>query len=120
MSHQFKNFSSLVNPELLEEIESLNLPLIQKHHVRLLIHCLQVFREISEQNENISLSNKDLKLWCELESSQFLDRGFSDLLFEQMCSAKKKLEDFSNEVNKDLLDLNVYDLAELTKVIPKE
>ena len=116
MSDHFNQLSNSINEKILQEIESLNLPLLQKHHVRLLLHCVQVFKGIAVQKDNNHLiTDQDLRLWCELESSKFEDKAFSDLLFEQMSLARNKLEVFSNEINKNLLDLNISDLAQLTK-----
>ena len=115
MSDHFNQLSNSINEKILQEIEGLNLPPLQKHHVRLLLHCLQVFRDIAVQNNNPLITDQDLRLWCQLESSKFEDKAFSDLLFEQMSLARNKLEFFSNEINKNLLDLNISDLAQLTK-----
>ena len=116
MSDHFNQLSNSINEKILQEIESLNLPLLQKHHLRILLHCVQVFRDIAVQkNNNPLITDQDLRLWCELESSKFEDKAFSDLLFEQMSLARNKLEFFSNEINKNLLDLNISDLAQLTK-----
>lgn len=115
MSEQIKKLSNFITEELLHEIDSLNLSPIEKHHVRLLLHCLQVFTAINLQKNNSSLTDEDLWSWSEKQSSKFEDKAFSELLYKQMCSARNKLEEFSKTINKDLLDLNLDDIVFLTQ-----
>ena len=111
MSEQIKKLSNFITEELLHELDSFNLSPIEKHHVRLLLHCLQVFKAINLQKNNSSLTDEDLWSWSEKQSSKFEDRAFSELLYKQMCSARNKLEEFSKTINKDLLDLNLDDIV---------
>ena len=115
MSEEIKKLSNFITEDLLHELDSLNLSPIEKHHVRLLLHCLQVFTAIKLQNNNSSLTNQDLWSWSEIQSSKFEDKVFSELLYKQMCSARNKLEQFSKTINKDLLDLNLDDIVLLTQ-----
>ena len=113
MSNQFNSFESPIKKEVVEEIEKLNLSTIQKLHLKLLAHCLEVFRNMSS-NVDISFPNESLlKKWCEHEAKKFDDESFSLLLFEQMNSAAEKLKVYSKKVNKNPLNLNIDDLIDL-------
>ena len=114
MSEQFDNLDTSLNEAILQEIECLDLPFTQKHHIRLLAHCLQVFKELVSTNEYSFPSDEELKIWCNLNASQFEDKAFAELLFSQMSAAKRKLLIFSNQIQKNIVDLEVSDLVLLT------
>tara|TARA_Y100001968_G_scaffold324999_1_gene365488 strand:+ start:1975 stop:2334 length:360 start_codon:yes stop_codon:yes gene_type:complete len=113
MSDQLENISSPIKKEVAQKIQELDLPLIQKHHVRLLIHCLEVFKNIASTNE-IAFPNDILLMeWCELEAKKINDNEFRNLLFDQMNAAAQKLESHSKKIGKNILDFNLDDLVNL-------
>jgi len=114
MSEQFNSFISPVKKEVVEKIERLDISTLQKLHLKLLSHCLEVFKDISLKADNEFPSEILLKRWCENEAKKLKDESFSILLFEQMNSAATKLVNYSNKVGKDALDLNLDDLITLT------
>ena len=65
MSNQTNSFSNPLSDEIIKTIDQLNLPIIQKQHVRLLAHCLAILKQIA--NDEMSLFKEDelLKEWCE-------------------------------------------------------
>ena len=101
MSNQTNWLSSPLSDEVVKNIDQLNLSIIQKHHIRLLAHCLEVFKEIS--NEDLCVFEEDelLREWCEKQSRKFNDKNFNQLFYEQMSSAAKKLNDFSKSIEKN-------------------
>ena len=113
MSDQLENYSSPIKEEIAQEIQELDLPLIQKHHVRLLIHCLEIFKSIALTNDGLFPNDKLLKNWCEIEAKKINDITFRDLLFDQMTAAAKKLENHSKKISKNKLDFNLDDLVNL-------
>ena len=114
MSEQVNNISSPLDKAIIQEIEELDLDLFQKHHVRLLVHCLEIFRQISLENK-VDYPNEDLiRKWSELHSKNFNDDNFSSLLLQQMIIALKKLDDYSKKIGKKLLDLDLKDLIFMT------
>ena len=109
MSNQLNPYSNNLDIETIQTIDQLNLPIIQKHHIRLLAHCLEIFKEISK--DDISLFNDDiLREWCEKQSQKFNDNNFSELFYKQMSSAAEKLNVFSQRQGKILKDLELEDL----------
>ena len=118
MSYQSNSFHSPLSDEIIKNIDQLNLPILQKQHIRLLAHCLAIFKEIG--NEDISLLEEDalLKNWCEKQSQRFNDKNFNQLFYEQMSSAAKKLNSFSQSIEKDLNELDLEDLIILVKQNP--
>ena len=115
MSNQSNSFSNPLNKKIIQSIDQLNLSIIQKHHVRLLAHCLEIFKQIAK--DEISLFEEDdlLREWCEKQSQQFNDKNFNQLFYEQMSSAAKKLNSFSQSIEKKFKDLNLEDLIILVE-----
>ena len=114
MSDQFNSFVSPVNKEVVEQIERLDLSTLQKLHLKLLSHCLEVFKDISLKAD-IKFPNEILlKRWCENEAKKLKDESFSLLLFEQMNSAANKLKNYAESSGQQVLDLSLDDLISLT------
>ena len=47
MSNHLDPISNTLNLETIQEIDDLDLPIIQKHHLRILAHCLQILKIIN-------------------------------------------------------------------------
>ena len=115
MSHQTNFFSSPLKDEIVKKIDQLDLPTMQKHHVRLLAHCLEIFKEIAKDDMTLFQEDELLREWCLKQSQKFNDKNFNQLFFEQMSSAAKKLNSFSLSVDKSFKQLNLEDLITLVK-----
>jgi hypothetical protein len=115
MSNNLDPLSNPLNKQTIQEIDNLDLPIMQKHHLRILAHCLQILKIINADN-NFEHQNKDLlREWCDNQSKKFNDKKFSDIFYEQLESTSKKLNTFSKEIGKDIYDLEVDDLVLLVK-----
>ena len=110
MSDQTNSFSSPLSNEIVKSIDQLDLSIIEKHHVRLLAHCLEIFKEIAKDDTSLFQENDLLREWCEEQSLKFNDNEFNNLLYEQMSSAAKKLNSFSQSINKNFKELDLEDL----------
>ena len=114
MSNHFDPLSNPLNIEFIQEIDNLDLPIMQKHHLRILAHCLQILKSINEysceyQNKNF------LREWCNNQSKKFNDKKFSDLFYNQLESTSKKLSTFSKKIGKSIEDLEIDDLVLLVE-----
>ena len=115
MSNQSNSFSNPLSDEIISNINQLNLPIIQKHHVRLLAHCLEIFKEISK-NETLTFNEDELlRDWCAKQSQKFNDKNFNELFYQQMSSAAKKLNSFSRAIKKNFKELDLEDLINLVE-----
>ena len=114
MSEQFNSFTSPIKKEAVEQIEQLNLSTLQKLHLKLLSHCLEVFRVISSQSKVEFPTEKLLRDWCLKESQKLNDKDFSTLLYEQMDAAGQKILNYSQKSGKRPLELTLEDLIKLT------
>ena len=115
MSNPLDPLPSLLNTQTIKEIDNLDLPIMQKHHVRILAHCLQILK-ITTANNSFEYQNKNsLKEWCDNQSKKFDDKKFSDLFYEQLDSTSKKLSTFSKKIGKSIEDLEIDDLVLLVE-----
>ena len=115
MSNQTDPFFNPLNMQSIQAIDSLDLPTMQKHHVRILAHCLQILKTITADNIYESSFKNQLREWCENQSKQFDDKKFSELFYKQLESTAKKLNTFSQKIGKNIKDLDIEDLVLLVE-----
>jgi len=115
MSNNFDPLSNPLNIQTFKEIDNLNLPIMQKHHVRILAHCLQILKIINEDDKSELCDKNSLREWCDNQSRIFDDKKFSDLFYAQLDSAAKKLNTFSQRIGKNIDDLEIDDLVLLVE-----
>ena len=116
MSDQFNSFMSPVKKEVVDQIDRMDLSTLQKLHLKLLSHCLEVFKDISLKNDDEFPDDILLKSWCKKESNKLKDESFSMLLFEQMNAAAMKFQNYGEKTGKNVLDMNLDDLSALTSL----
>ena len=114
MSNQLDPISDPLNIATIQTIDQLDLPLMQKHHLRILAHCLAILKVISRKNSS-SKEILTLREWCNNQSQKFNDQKFSDLFYEQIDSTAKKLKNFSEALGKNIDDLKIEDLVLLVR-----
>ena len=115
MSSQLDPLSNSLNLQTFQTIEKLNLPIMQKHHIRILVHCLAILNSISRDNSVCSDQENLLREWCNSESRKFNDQQFSELLYDQLSLTAKKLHLFSQKIGKDIKHLDIDDLVLLVE-----
>jgi len=104
-----------LNIQTIQEIDNLDLPIMQKHHVRILAHCLQILKNINSDNIIKNKNKNTLREWCDNQSRKFDDKKFSDLFYAQLESTSKKLNIFSRRIGKSIHDLEIDDLVTLVE-----
>ena len=115
MSNNLDPLSNLLNIQTIKEIDNLDLPIMQKHHVRILAHCLQILKKINKDDNSELRYENSLREWCDNQSRKFDDKKFSDLFYEQLESTSKKLSTFSKKIGKSIEDLEIDDLVILVE-----
>jgi len=115
MSNKLDFLPNILNMQTIQEIDNLDLPIMKKHHVRILAHCLQILKTITE-DDCFEYQNKNLlREWCDNQSKRFDDKKFSDLFYLQLESTAKKLSTFSQAIGKNIEDLELDDLVLLVE-----
>ena len=115
MSNHLDHLSTPLNIETIQEIDNLDLPIMQKHYLRILAHCLKFLKIINLDNRLKYQDKNPLREWCDNQSKKFDDKKFSDLFYEQLESTSKKLSTFSKKIGKSIEDLEIADLVLLVK-----
>ena len=115
MSNHLDPLSNLLNIEIIQEIDNLDLPIMQKHHLRILAHCLQILQILKVDNSCEYQNKNSLREWCDNQSRKFDDKKFSDLFYEQLELTSKKLSTFSKKIGKNVEDLEIADLVLLVE-----
>ena len=114
MSYPIDPLSDSLTTKTIRTIDELNLPIMQKHHVRILAHCLAILK-VKETDINALDKDNFLREWCDNQSQRFNDQEFSDLLYEQFKLTETKLNAFSERLGKKIRDLDIKDLVLLVK-----
>ena len=115
MSNHLDPFSNPLNIEIIQEIDNFDLSVMQKHHLRILAHCLQILKIINLDNRFEYQNKNPLREWCDTQSKKFDDKKFSDLFYEQLETISKKLSSYSKKIGKNIEDLEIDDLLLLVE-----
>ena len=75
MSNHLDPLSNPLKIEIIQEIDNLDLSIMQKHHLRILVHCLQILKIISEENSFEYQNKNPLREWCDNQSKKFDDKN---------------------------------------------
>ena len=115
MSNNFDLSSNPLNIQIIQEIDNLDLTIMQKQHIRILAHCLQILKILNIDNSFEYQNKNSLREWCDNQSKKFDDKKFSDLFYKQLESTSKKLSIFSKKIGKSIEDLEIDDLVLLVE-----
>ena len=102
-----------IDEEIIKEIELLDLSVFKKHHLRILMHCLEVFKTLLSNSKNNFVSKEILFNWCATQAKDFHDKQFTDKLYVQMNDVLIMLRNYSLKEGKNISDLHINDLVDL-------
>ena len=109
--------NSPLSKEDINLIALTNLSVNEKHHLRMLAHCLQCFKSMSKKNQGSLIPVKEEWLeWCLQNPKMFKDDEFVQVLFEQFSGAAIQLERLSKALKVAPSDLTLRDLIEAYEV----
>ena len=113
MHDSFKVSKSPLSIEEIEKIDSSGLPLMARHRIRLLAHCLSCFKAISSSiSADDFPSNQERLTWLIKQPNVSNDREFVSSLLEQLSGAERHLRALAIECNTSPLDLTLDDLID--------
>ena len=105
--------NSPLSKEDIDLIASTHLSVSEKHHLRMLLHCLECFKAMNQANQGGFIPGKDVWLeWCLKNPIMLKDDEFVQVLFEQFSGAAIQLERLSNALKVAPLDLTLRDLID--------
>ena len=119
MESTFNNDSqnSPLSKEDINLIGSTNLSAREKHHLRMLAHCLQCFKSMSEDNPKGLIPVKEAWIeWCLKNPIMQKDDEFVQVLFEQFSGAAIQLKRLSTAFKVAPLDLTLRNLIDAYEV----
>ncbi len=96
-----------------EQIESTLLPNLDRHHLRLLAHCLRCFQDMASPRQSGPLpSQSTLEQWLLAQPQLADDAQFRDLLLLQLQTAAHQLEEIARSNHHSALELSIPELIE--------
>ena len=105
--------SSPLSKEDINLIAMTNLSIREKHHLRMLAHCLQCFKSMRKKNSEGLIPLKEEWLeWCLKNPIMMKDDEFVQVMFEQFSGAAIQLEKLSSDLKVLPLDLTLKNLIE--------
>tara|TARA_Y100001968_G_C19047212_1_gene567384 strand:- start:241 stop:603 length:363 start_codon:yes stop_codon:yes gene_type:complete len=105
--------NSPLTKEDINRIGMTNLSVIEKHHLRMLLHCLECFKRMSKGTEEGLIPCKEVWIeWCLKNPKMFEDDEFVQVLCDQFSGAAIQLETLSNALKVAPLKLTLKDLID--------
>ncbi len=102
---------NLLNVDEIRKIDQSNLSAMERHHVRLLAHCLQAFKTMKSNADDAKLPQKcDWIKWCNSQAKLQNDAEFVQVLLEQFSGATAQLQKLSEAKQIAPLQLTLDDL----------
>ena len=99
--------------EDLQKIEDTNLSSLERHHLRLLAHCLACFHSMANGASLGPLPNDQNRLdWCLNQPVLASDKTFIQILLEQFSAAASQLEEIAVKLGVTPLELTLTNLVE--------
>ena len=105
--------NSPLTKEDISLIGATNLSVAEKHHLRMLAHCLECFKSMSKGHEEGLIPRKEVWVeWCLKNPIMFKDDEFVQVLFEQFSGAAIQLEKLATTLKVAPLDLTLRNLID--------
>jgi hypothetical protein len=99
-----------IDADTIARIDATLLPQLDRHHLRLLAHCLASFREMSADVDGALPDAALRRQWCEQQPVVADDPQFLTLLLDQLNNAAHQLEELADNCSKVPLELSLDDL----------
>ena len=94
-----------------ERIDSTLLPQLDRHHLRLLSHCLDSFQTMATPGSTGAIPDEERRRrWCQEQPVVADDPAFLDTLLLQLNAAADQLDQLALELGKPPLALTLDDL----------
>ncbi len=96
----------------IELIESTNLSSIDKHHLRILAHCLECFKVMGNESTSFLPKEKQRLDWFVSQPALENQTAFISVLYEQFAVAADQLESMAADLNIGPLELTLQHLID--------
>ncbi len=107
------------SPLSLDDIQKIEgtqkLSALERHHLRILAHCLESFREITGGKIKGSIPEENEILeWCRNNETLREQKSFIPILLKQLSSASSQLQAIAKVLGKTPLEINLDDLIKVS------
>ena len=99
-----------MDPEAIARIDATLLPQMDRHHLRLLAHCLDSFLVMDPGQEGQLPDAASRRRWCEQQPVVADDPAFLRSLMQQLNGAAEQLQGLADSLGKPPLELQLDDL----------
>ncbi|MAV12341.1 MAG: hypothetical protein CL861_02600 [Cyanobium sp. MED843] len=99
-----------IDPEAIAQIDATLLPKLDRHHVRLLAHCLDSFQTMDITAAGVIPDLGSRRRWCEQQPQVAEDPDFLNALLLQLNAAAQQLQSLADDLGKPPLELDLNDL----------
>ena len=99
-----------MDAEAIARIDATLLPQMDRHHLRLLAHCLDSFQAMDHDAEGRLPDAASRRRWCEQQPIVVEDPSFLRSLLLQLDGAGQQLNELAQQLNKPPLELSLDDL----------
>ena len=106
----------VIDATVIERIDATLLPQMDRHHLRLLVHCLESFRAMDRAAGDALPDAASRRRWCEQQPVVAEEPGFLRSLLLQLDAAAEQLQNLANNLNKPPLQLSLEDLINAAEV----
>ena len=108
-----------IDNAVIAEIDASLLPSRERHHLRVLVHCLDSFRAMDTTTNGALPDAASRRRWCEQQPIVAEDPAFMRQLLLQLDQAAKQLDALAERLGRRPLELEVSDLiASATAQLP--
>ncbi len=97
-------------PAELDRLEATLLPARERHHLRLLAHCLRTFQQIATCRRGALPQRPALEAWLAAQPAIAADPGFRRALLDQLQHAALELDRLAASLGLEPLALDLDDL----------
>ena len=95
----------------IERIDTTLLPQLDRHHLRVLSHCLDSFQAMAAPERTGSIPDEEQRRrWCQQQPVVADDPAFLDTLMLQLNAAADQLDHLATQLGKPPLALTIEDL----------
>ena len=99
-----------IDAAVIAEIDASLLPSRERHHLRVLAHCLDSFRAMEQDTSGALPDAASRRRWCEQQPIVAEDPAFMRNLLAQLEQAAQQLEAVAEPLGRRPLELSVGDL----------
>ena len=111
MDNSKSNPKVIISLDQIEKIERSSLSILEKHHLRLMLHCLESFRQMLNTSDPEKLPDQhSIRIWLLNQPGLEKEEIFVSNLLHQFALAANQLEELADRIGISPFGITVEDL----------